>query len=406
MNPIPITDRLISNPDVLDHALANLLEVFADYSLVPIPPGVSAGQVPVPSPAEASSSGYRSRRVVSNIAVLLGARSGGLLAIQFQQEAELAAFLERNPGSQHTLITEHAEGAIIWHQADTTHRLPLEGPGFRVRMSGLVQVFERNAVRRVDAFIHHAPPTRVDLEKLHWGMAEDGRLDVWLTRLRHGEFFGRTKRGRPVPRMNVWSQLLARQLRTRLAYEKREHEFYEATADGEWQILGDAELRARLREQIAAAPVAPAPLKALLTDEHLACLIRRLQTSLATRLPLAEARLRSFALEHLISERGASVTTAEIYMALVEDQRGRPLIPTTTFRRMIGRVLAEEPWRRSKSNSIPRESGQQHGYRGLRLRRLLLPEVGDSEGNGTLGIEFRGEKCTNPLIPVALVGLG
>ena len=373
--------------EVLDTASRNLQAIFPGCLLVPIPPGVSAEQTLVPLAAEVNSLSYRSRLLTNNIAVLLGAHSGGLVAIRFQHRAELAAFLERNPGSQHTLITEHAEGAIIWHQADTAHRLPLEGPGFRVRMTGLVQVFERNAVRRVDAFIHHARPTPVDLEKLYWGMDDDGRLDVWLTRLRHGEFFGRTKRGRPVPRMNVWSQLLARQLRTRLAYEKREHEFYEATADDKWRRLGDKELRDRLRERIAAAPVDPSPLKALLTDEHLARLIRRLQTSLAARLPLAEARLRSFASEHLILERGGSITTAEIYAAFLEDQQqqGQPLIPTTAFRRLIGQVLAEEPWRRSKSNSIRRESGQQHGYRGLRLKRLLLPELGDCEVTGHLG---------------------
>ena len=399
--PASINDRRVAVPGVLDPPTANLSQVFAGCVLVAVPRGANPEHVPVPLAPETGTPGYLSRLAISNIAVNLGPRSAGLAAIRFTDRAELDAFLKRNPTIQLSLITENAAGPVIWAKAQTVYRLPFDAPALSVRMTGNLLVFDRGDVRRADALLNHATPTMVDLQELDWGNDLNGHIDVWLTRLQHGDFFHRTKRGRTVPKPAAWRHLLARQLRRRIAYECREHEYYEATPNGEWRPLAETHLRDLLQERIAAAPVEPAGLKSLLNDEFLERLIRWLRTSLAAKLPVAEARLRVFAVENLSRETGANVTSAELYHAFVEDhrRRGRRLIPATTFRRMIGRVLAEEPWRLSKSNSVPRESGHQHGYRGVRLKGVLDGKTRNSDITGTLGMKSRAGKCTLQSIP-------
>jgi hypothetical protein len=203
-----------------------------------------------------------------------------------------------------------------------------------------------------------------------------------------------------VARPAAWRYLLARQLRNTVAYETREHQFYQAAGGGKWQPSDDDQLLILLRRRIAEIPVEGDGMKSLLTDDFLKRLIRRLRSSLAARLPVAEGQLREFAQRHLIMEPGNNITTAEIYLDYVADCRQRELTPLapTTFRRMISRVLAEEPWLRPKSNSIPRATGHQHGFRGLRLKESKREVVADCAVIGTPGTEFASRKCGSTTI--------
>lgn len=394
LQPLPIDAPVSARPGVLDHALANLLTPFRGCVLVQVPSGVNPDHAHVPLVDEASTPEFLSRLAVNNIAVTLGTRSGGLLAIRFMDRARLTAFLDRNPASRQTLITEHADGAVIWHTANVAYRLPLDLPGFSIKMTGNAMVFDRKDVRRADVFLHRATPTCVNLEDVDWGDDPDGSVDVWLTRLGHGEFYHQTQRGRIVPRRQAWANLLARRLRSRVAYEPREHRFYQTGGTDEWKPLEDVTLLDLLRQCIAVVPTQGTKSHSLITGEFLNRLIRGLRASLATRLPVAEVRLRTFARRCLIQESGANATMAELYSHYATDQRqcGLPLLAPTTFRRMIVRVLAEEPWLRPKSNSIPRPSGHQHGFRGLRLRDLAgATPAGAVDGPpGTLGTESAG----------------
>ncbi len=85
--PLPIDAPLVTKPGILDHALANLLATFSNCVLVPVPSGVNPDNAHVPLLDEAGPADFLSRLAINNIAVTLGPRSGGLVAIKFTDRA-------------------------------------------------------------------------------------------------------------------------------------------------------------------------------------------------------------------------------------------------------------------------------------------------------------------------------
>lgn len=225
----------------------------------------------------------------------------------------VAACLERNPASRHTLITEHADGAVIWHKAAAANRLPLDLRGCTVQMTGNVMVFERDDVRRADAFLHRATPTCVNMEDVDWGDDPDGTIPAWLARLAHGAFFRRGGRGQQLPNARAWGAYLAARLKPTTAYDTRDRQFYADVNAGGWQPVTDHQVRDELRRLVLAAPVGHAESKSRITDEWLARVCVRLKSSLEAQVPLVEARLRVFLEQRVVKgEPGANVTNGEL----------------------------------------------------------------------------------------------
>ncbi len=403
MNPIPITDRLISNPGQFDPALANLLHYFRNGVLLPV--GANPDMEPAPLATEWDSPGYQSRLVTNNIAVVLGARSDKLLGIQFADRTHLGEFLMRNPDCRRTLITVHAAGPVVWQQAATNFGAPIDLPGLRVRMTGHLLIYDRTALPGRDFFLNLATITTIDLAAINWGPDPDGRIAAWHAHLAQGEFFRRGGRGQMIPNAQAWRAYLAARLKSRFCYESRERQFYRRVNGNAWQPVPDEQMRDEIRRLTAAAPVGTAEAKSRLTDEFLGRLGSRLKSSLATQLQFAEDRVRAFAEDCLVKGAGANVTNAELAAAFTEycRQTGQPPLSAKKFRILIGRLLRGERWCRCYSKSVKRPGGDQNGWRGVQLRsgEASIPPATNDGADGAHGAENSGEICIKILPRVA-----
>lgn len=87
-----------------------------------------------------------------------------LLATKFTDRAGLDVFLDRNPTSRHSLITEQADGQILWHKADISYRLSCNVHGYTVQMTGPTMVFMRPIVAPVGRVFATLRPFRWDAE--------------------------------------------------------------------------------------------------------------------------------------------------------------------------------------------------------------------------------------------------
>ena len=255
-------------------------------------------------------------------------------------------------------------------------------------MRGSILIVNRSGLERTDVILHQAPPLMVNPETFDWGCDSDGLTDYWLTRLSHGDFFRRNLRGQVIPNRRAWRHYLTRRLRPYLAYEHGENGFFEPTGAGDWRPVEEEQLRMRLRELIAMAPVDAPEAKARLSDEWVMQICRNLKASLTAHVPVVETRLRVFAKQNLCKAPGANVTNAELTKAFEEDcrQTGQPLLPPKKFRVMLGRILRAEPWLLCYSKSIQRPSGQQNGWRGLMLKHAIMTPSGDGGADGADGV--------------------
>jgi hypothetical protein len=357
--PQPIDAPISAQTGVLDHGVRNLRATFPDSLLLPVPRGIDPGDVPPPSITEVDSPGYLAQLAKSNIAVQLGQRDG-LLAVRFEQEATMEEFLGRNPSCRGSLITMHRGRPVAWLRARTAHPVSLRLPNLSVLMKGAVLVLSRGGLERKDVIRNQAVPLMVNLEGLHWGPDADGWIDSWLTRLSHGDFFLRNSRGQAIPNPRAWHHYITRRLLTHLAYEPDEGQFFEPTEAGDWRPVPEGELRLRLRELIAMAPVDAPEAKARLSEEWLSQMCRKLKTSLEAHLPVVEARLRAFLVEHLVKEPEVNVTNAELAEAFTTytQQTGQPLMSPKQFKVLVGQILRGGPWTLCYSKSLRRPGGQ------------------------------------------------
>ena len=354
---------------MLDHTLRNLRAVFPDMALIPVPRGVDPLDVPLPLITEVDTPAYQTQLATHNIGVALG-QQDGLLAVRFEHEVAMDEFLDRNPPCRSTLVTAHAGRPTVWLRAKTTHRVSLSLPGLGVVMRGSLLVASRHGLEKTDSILNPSTPHVVNLESINWGPDADGLIDSWLTQLSHGEFFRRNSRGQLTPNGRAWRHYLTRRLRTHLAYDPSEMQFFELTGARDWRPVTEDQLRRQVRELITMAPVDAPEAKARLSDEWSGQVCRRLKSSLEAHLPIEEARLRVFANQHLVKEPGANTTSAELTQAFAAhcQQTGQAALSPKQFTILVGRILRGEPWLVCRSKSIRRSGREQNGWRGLKLR--------------------------------------
>jgi hypothetical protein len=302
---LPMDTPITGGIGLLDIVIRNLRAIFPGSLLIPVPRGVDPRDVPLPLLTEVDTPAFQSRLATHNIAVALGQRDG-LLAIRFEHEAAMEEFFTRNPSCRASLITMHCGRPAVWLRARSAHQVSLLLPDLSVLMQGAVLVLSRGGLERTDLILNQASPQVVNLEFINWGPDADGLIDSWLTRLSHGDFFRRNSRGQAIPNRRAWCHYLTRRLRTHLAYDPDEGQFFEPTEAGDWLPVPEDELRLRLRELIAMAPVDAPEAKARLSDEWLGQVCRRLKSSLEAQVPLVEARLRVFLEQCLVKEPGDS----------------------------------------------------------------------------------------------------
>lgn len=380
---LPLDTPLVAKPGLLDHAARSVVHAFDGYPLVPIPPGVDPNTVHPPLVDEAVTPAFQSRLATQNIAVALGQRDG-LLAVRFEHEAPMEEFLGRNPSCRASLITMHGGRPVVWLRARTAHLVSLLLPDFSVLMQGAIVVLSRGGLERTDLILNQAAPQVVNPESLDWGSDADGLIDSWLTRLSHGDFFRRNALGQAIPNRRAWCHYLTARLRTHLAYDPAEGQFFEPTEAGDWRPVLEDQLRLRLRGLITMTPVDAPEAKARLSDEWLGQVCCKLKASLEAHLPLVEGRLRVFLEQRLVKQPGANVTNAELTVAFTThaQQTGQLLLSPKRFKILVGRILRGEPWTLCYSKSLRRPGGQQNGWRGVRLKaaNTTNPTLGGADG--------------------------
>jgi Poxvirus D5 protein-like len=385
--PIPPTNL---RSGILDRQTRDVVQAFAGCLLLPVRPGVNPDSVAAPLAQEVLAPDYRAKLATQSIAVVLGPRSGGIYAIRFEDEDNLATFLTCNPDSRSTLITSHGGRPLVWHRAKVGHRAPLCLPQLTVLMAGNAVVLDRGGLGRPDLILHSATPSAVSPQSIDLGPDPTGTVAVWLTTLDHGELFRRAKHGGLLPNRAVWGNYLVRRLRAHLVYEALEHRFYARTEANDWHPFAEDSIRPWLRELILTAPTGTATAKTKLTDAWLDRLVRRLRSLLPAGALVLHARLRAFARDCLKVERGNDVTVGEMYEAFAVWCRENelPVIPEEIFRKHIAAVLRVDPWFRSRSKSILRESGCQNGFRSLALKRASQVALQEHflDRNGAVGV--------------------
>lgn len=397
--PLPIDAPLVVKPGLLDHAASQTVRAFAGCLLLPVRPGVDPESVPAPLAPEVTSDAYWSRLATDSLAVALGSRSGGLFAIRFDSEAELQAFLARNPESRSTLMTKHGGHPIVWHRAETPHRASLSLSGLTVEMSGNVLVLDRCGLQRTDTILNGAIPSMVNVETLDWGTSGQATVDVWLTTLLEDDLFRPGVRGGLVANRAVWRSYLVRRLRPCLAYEAMERRFYTRTTTDDWHPVAEDSIRPWLRELVMTTPVGTPTAKTAITDAWLDRLVRWLKSLLPAGPLILHARLKAFARDCLKVERGSDVTVGELYEAFVTWCRDNELLamPKEVFQKNISPVLRVEPWFRARSQSVIRATGCQNGFRSLALRRAVAvssPMRGFAR-RGAVGVPAGESECVS-----------
>ena len=372
---------------LLDQTAQTMLQAFKGCRLIPVAIGLDPNDAPVPLATEIQSPAFRSRLAVQNVAVLLG-QSDGLLAVCLDNEAAMEQLMVNNPAIRGTLTTEHNGQPVVWLRASVAHRALLHLPGITVQMRGGILLVDRTRLARTDRIVSQGAPMMINPETLNFGPDPGGRVDLWLTRLSHGEFFRRNLRGQVIPNRRAWFNYLIRRLRPGLAFELGERQFYERGIEDTWRPVSEEQLRPRLRELIVMASVEAPEAKARLSDEWLSKMCRGLKSSLAVHLPMVETRLRGFAAEFLAKRPGVSMTNAELTAAFTAHcrQAGQPPLSPMKFKVLIGRVLRGEPWGLCYSKSIQRTGGQQNGWRGLMLKHAIMTPSGDGGADGADGV--------------------
>jgi hypothetical protein len=368
---------------VCDHAVCNMINLFPGAALLPIPIGATRQEIvaqPIPLLIEAMSQEHRQRLAVCSVALVLG--TGGLTAIFFDVRDRLLDFLRRNPVLGGTLITCHGETFIVWIKTGVPHPRPLSTSAFfSVVTDGKILVYDRAVTARPGYFLTTAPPMRVDLEILDWGPDPDGRIAAWLVGMRCGDYFRRNQRGTLRANVEAWTAFLAKRLQPDLQYRRSDRSFLSRSPDsGTWLVVGDSAVVNRMMETVRTAPIGPETGKAIIDDRCvISTLLPKLRAALQADPVAADPFVGLFLCEAVVPSKGSNFTLKEFYAAYdqLRQIRGWPPFSDWDLGKATRRLLAGPPYLKRVSKSIPRNNGNNDGYRGFAIHlpaTLSTPE--------------------------------
>ncbi|HOX59059.1 MAG TPA: bifunctional DNA primase/polymerase [Candidatus Paceibacterota bacterium] len=168
-----------------------------------------------------------------NIAVYLGQMSGGLCALDFDQDEDLAAFLAANPPLAATTRSRGSRGGMIWLRLEGEFPASCNTPRFEWRGNGrLSTIYGQHPKGMEYAVLVAAPPVMVKFADIRW---PDGWELPWVgapereaaaaLAKEYGQPFYTNKEGR-VTGINerYWAALYARE--NRVIYDPDEKTFY------------------------------------------------------------------------------------------------------------------------------------------------------------------------------------
>ncbi len=105
----------------------------------------------------------------TNIAVYLGAASGGLCSIDFDADKDLSAFLELNPDLANTTRSRGSRGGMVWLRITGEFPKSCRTEHFEWRADGNLSMIYGRHPKGMDYRLERdAPPTTLAFDDLHW----------------------------------------------------------------------------------------------------------------------------------------------------------------------------------------------------------------------------------------------
>ena len=229
--------------------------------------------------AETQSDEYQAKLAEGNVGVVLGTSSGGLCAIDIDDDADMEPFFELNPALRHSLTTRGARGCQIWVRilADAKFR-QLQMPrhpkmhplkfrlGFRDKVNpsngdlaagqfgewradgGQSIIHGRHPDGHDYTFINEAPALEIRFRDIAWPKSIElpwgDMIDEALTRI-YGDPWVADNNGDPKQMIEpFWAGLFA--YRHEVIYDKDEERFYLYDAKrGLWERATDQDVKYR-----------------------------------------------------------------------------------------------------------------------------------------------------------------
>ena len=196
----------------------------------------------------------------TNLAVYLGQASGGLCAIDFDADADLAAFLAVNPKLAATTRSRGSRGGMVWLrvEGDYPESCNPDHKHFEWRADNRLSTIHGRHPKGMDYTLRvEAPPVTVKFVDIVWpdgwelpwvGAAE--RNAATALKSEYGEPFYMNKDGK-VTGINerYWAALFSRE--NRVLYDPDEKTFYHYAADtGLWETITPESIREAISARI------------------------------------------------------------------------------------------------------------------------------------------------------------
>jgi putative DNA primase/helicase len=186
-----------------------------------------------------------------NIAVYLGQMSGGLCALDFDRDEDLAAFLAVNPGLATTTRSRGSRGGMVWFRVTGEFPASCTTKHFEWRANGrLSTIYGRHPKGMDYTMLVEAAPVAVTFAEIQWPDGWDlpwvgaaGRDAAEALAREYGQPFYTNKDGK-VNGINerYWAALYARE--NRVLFDPDEKNFYRYAAEsGLWETITPESIR-------------------------------------------------------------------------------------------------------------------------------------------------------------------
>ena len=246
MNPLETTEQLLGTDVFLVPCIHGTKQPAVTYTQRPF----EATQTPAYRFALASGE--------FNLAVYLGKMSGGLCALDFDQEEDLVAFLAVNPSLANTTRSRGSRGGMVWLRIEGEFPASCTTNHFEWRANGRLSTIYGRHTKGMDyTLLVDAPPVAVKFAEIQWpsgwelpwvGAAD--RLALAALAKEYGQPFYTSKEGR-VTGINerYWAGLYARE--NRVLHDPDEKTFYRyEPGRGLWLTITADNIRNTISERL------------------------------------------------------------------------------------------------------------------------------------------------------------